>query len=231
MRTKRISPRLVEVDFDEWLKDPEFRALVEKARVTGQIAQLVYDERHAAELTQRQLARRVGTTQSVIARLEDDNYEGHSLSLLRRIAAAVGRDLEVFFEPRVADPARKGRTRDSASIPGAMFGDGSLCARIDDEVGNAEVANLVRGARTRAKLTQQRLANLAKTTQPVIARLENHAYRGHSLGMLQRIAAALDCDLVLRFAQRWERERAAKRAARSRRNYAGRVRTRVSTRT
>ncbi len=217
MRTKkRISPRLVEVDFGEWLKDPEFRALVENARVTGQIAQLVYDERHAAELTQRQLAHRVGTTQSVIARLEDDDYEGHSLSMLRRIAAAVGRDLEVFFEPRPADPTRKGRTRDSVSIPGATFGDGSLCARIDD-VGNAEVANLVRGARTRAKLTQQRLANLAKTTQPVIARLENPAYRGHSLGILQRIAAAFDCDLVLRFAQRRsaaERARPARRAAR-----------------
>lgn len=214
---RKTHPNLVDAGplMEEWLRrDPEFRALVEKARVTGQIARLVYDERHAAELTQRRLAQLVGTTQSVIARLEDDDYRGHSLPMLRRIAAAVGKDLEVSFEPRAAE---KGRARSAASIPGAMFGDPDLCARIDDEVENLRVAQLLLAARTRARLTQQKLAGLAKTTQPVIARLENGAYRGHSIGMLQRIAAALGCDLELRFARRTSsagRAVPARRAAR-----------------
>ena len=49
------------------------------------------------KLTQKQLAELVGTTQSVIARLEDADYEGHSLSMLQRIAAAVNKRLEVRF--------------------------------------------------------------------------------------------------------------------------------------
>ena len=100
---KKTYPSLVEAAplMEQWLaSDPEFRALVEKARVTGQVAQLVYDARSHARLTQRQLAHLVGTTQSVIARLEADDYEGHSLRMLRRIAAAVGRELEVGFAPR-----------------------------------------------------------------------------------------------------------------------------------
>lgn len=46
-------------------------------------------------LTQAELVKMIGTTQSVISRLEDTDYEGHSLALLQRIAAALGRKLEV----------------------------------------------------------------------------------------------------------------------------------------
>ena len=59
--------------------------------------------RGKAKLTQKQLAERVGTTQSVIARLEDADYEGHSLSMLQRIAAAVNKRFEVRF----VSPSRK----------------------------------------------------------------------------------------------------------------------------
>ena len=44
----------------------------------------------AGRITQRQLAKKVGTTASVICRLEDADYQGHSLAMLRRIAAALG---------------------------------------------------------------------------------------------------------------------------------------------
>jgi predicted transcriptional regulator len=46
------------------------------------------------------LARRVGTTQSVISRLEDAGYEGHSLAMLNRIAAAMERRVEIRFVSR-----------------------------------------------------------------------------------------------------------------------------------
>jgi hypothetical protein len=52
-----------------------------------------------AGLSHRELAALVGTTASVISRLEDADYEGHSLAMLRRVAAAVGKRAEVRFVP------------------------------------------------------------------------------------------------------------------------------------
>ena len=69
------------------------------------VAQLLYDARSAAGLTQGQLAEKVGTTQSVISQLEDANYEGHSLSMLRRIAAALGSHVEIRLVPASNEPA------------------------------------------------------------------------------------------------------------------------------
>src|SRR5437879_2622617 len=83
---------------------PEMLALLEQARLNANIAQKVYDLRTRARLTQQQLAERVGTTASVICRLEDADYEGHSLSMLQRIAAALGKQVQVEFVP--AKPAR-----------------------------------------------------------------------------------------------------------------------------
>jgi transcriptional regulator with XRE-family HTH domain len=56
--------------------------------------------RQRAGLSQAELAKRIGTTQSVISRLEDADYEGHSLAMLNRIAAAVERRVEIRFVPR-----------------------------------------------------------------------------------------------------------------------------------
>lgn len=77
--------------------DPKKLASLERARVEANIAQQIYDLRTAAQLTQRQLAARVGTSASVICRLEDSNYERHSLSLLHRIASALGARIELRF--------------------------------------------------------------------------------------------------------------------------------------
>ncbi len=79
------------------------RQLANEAVVNAEVAQLIYDVRTKAKLTQKQLAEVVGTTQSVIARLEDADYEGHSLSMLQRIATAVNKRLEVRF----VSPSRK----------------------------------------------------------------------------------------------------------------------------
>ena len=69
--------------------DVELKQLIADARVSSQIAQMVYDARLAAGLTQKELADMVGTGQSAIARLEDADYEGHSLTMLQRIAEAL----------------------------------------------------------------------------------------------------------------------------------------------
>jgi transcriptional regulator with XRE-family HTH domain len=63
---------------------------------------------------------------------------------------------------------------------------------------NAEVAMMLHEARTRAGLTQAQLAGLVGTRQSVIARLEDADYQGHSLSMLLRIAAAVNCRIEVR---------------------------------
>ena len=79
--------------------DPAFRRMLAEERLNAQVAQLIYDARTEAKLTQKQLAELVGTTQPVIARLEDADYDGHSLTMLRRIAEALGRRVEVRLVP------------------------------------------------------------------------------------------------------------------------------------
>ena len=80
--------------------DPELQRMMAIAYVNAEVAQLVYDARVAHKLTQAQLAKLVGTTQSVIARLEDADYDGHSLKMLSRIAEALGQTIEVHFVPK-----------------------------------------------------------------------------------------------------------------------------------
>ena len=72
-------------------------AELEEARASADVARKIFELRDGAGLTQRQLAKLVGTTASVISRLEDADYQGHSLSMLRRIAAALDRRVEIRF--------------------------------------------------------------------------------------------------------------------------------------
>ena len=76
------------------------KALLEKERLNAEVAQLIYDLRTQAGMTQKALADRIGTTQSVISRLEDADYEGHSLDILNRIADAFNRRLILQVKPK-----------------------------------------------------------------------------------------------------------------------------------
>lgn len=73
------------------------RQRIEEATLNARVAEMIYEARTKAGLSQKALADLVGTKQPVIARLEDANYEGHSLSMLARIAAALHRELDVRF--------------------------------------------------------------------------------------------------------------------------------------
>lgn len=74
----------------------------------AQVARTVRTLRDNADLTQRELARLIGTTASVVCRLEDEEYEGHSLAMLNRIAAALNKRVELRFVP-LRGAARKKR--------------------------------------------------------------------------------------------------------------------------
>ena len=78
---------------------PGMEALVSEEKVNADIARQIYDLRTNACLTQRQLAQKVGTTASVINRLENADYEGHSLSMLKRIASTLEHKVEVKILP------------------------------------------------------------------------------------------------------------------------------------
>jgi len=78
---------------------PERQAALEEDRANLDIARKIYEVRRKAGLTQKELAERVGTTPSVISRLEDADYDGHSLSMLRRIAAALDKSVEIRLVP------------------------------------------------------------------------------------------------------------------------------------
>ena len=79
--------------------DRELRELIEQETVNAQVAHLVHDARAKAGLTQQQLADLLGTKQPNIARLEDADYDGHSLTMLQRIAKALNQRLEITFRP------------------------------------------------------------------------------------------------------------------------------------
>jgi ribosome-binding protein aMBF1 (putative translation factor) len=78
--------------------DPEMLQISEDLRV----AQMIFDARTEAGLTQKDLAQAVGTTQSVISQLESAEYKGHSLTMLERIAKALNRRVEIRLAPRAA---------------------------------------------------------------------------------------------------------------------------------
>jgi DNA-binding XRE family transcriptional regulator len=79
---------------------PKRKQELARARLNASIAREIYTLRTKAGLTQEQLGRLIGTTGSVISRLEDDNYRGHSLVILLRISQALNRELEVRLVPR-----------------------------------------------------------------------------------------------------------------------------------
>ena len=79
---------------------PEMADLIEEERANLDIARKIYELRIKAKLSQAELAKKVGTTQSVISRLEDADYAGHSLAMLRRIALALQKRVEIRFLTR-----------------------------------------------------------------------------------------------------------------------------------
>ena len=78
---------------------PERLKDLEGARGNDEIARKIYELRTSAGLTQARLAKLIGTTASVICRLEDADYEGHSLAMLRRIGGALNQRVQIRFVP------------------------------------------------------------------------------------------------------------------------------------
>ncbi len=92
-----------QTNFDRYLKaqlaDPEFARRFKAAGQAWDVALQIAALRRQAGLSQKQLAKRVKTSQQQICRLESPGYEGHSLSMLRRVAQQLHARVRVVFEP------------------------------------------------------------------------------------------------------------------------------------
>lgn len=96
MNGDKNTTNAVEIMHRRYIKDqPERKATLQGERINAQVAQLIYDLRKEAGLSQKQLADLVSTTQSVVSRLEDSDYEGHSLSMLAKITKVLNKQVKI----------------------------------------------------------------------------------------------------------------------------------------
>ncbi|MBI4767327.1 MAG: helix-turn-helix domain-containing protein [Deltaproteobacteria bacterium] len=82
----------------EQLKDKDFADRFKKAGRAWDVALQLTALRKKAGLSQKELAKRIGTSQQQISRLESTSYEGHSLSMLRRVAEILGATVKVEIQ-------------------------------------------------------------------------------------------------------------------------------------
>ena len=114
MTDKRTTTSAVEILHHLYFKnDPEMMQMLKAERIKGDIAQLIYDLREAASLTQEQLAEKVGTTAKVIDDLEmtdyEDNLIGDAVLMLQRIAKVVGKQAEIPNAPLTIEAMQEAR--------------------------------------------------------------------------------------------------------------------------
>jgi transcriptional regulator with XRE-family HTH domain len=84
-----------DVYLEEQLRDKEFAKRFRKAGEAWDVAIQLARLRRKTGLSQKELAKRVGTSQQQISRLESPSYEGHTLSMLRRVAEVLGAKVRV----------------------------------------------------------------------------------------------------------------------------------------
>jgi len=98
-------------------ENSSLRDAVEQQVFNARLAREIYKARNVAKLTQNQLAKLVGTQQSVISRLEDADYAGHSVLMLRKIAKALDCTLSVKIHPKDKDADFITTTEINTSVP------------------------------------------------------------------------------------------------------------------
>ena len=100
MTKRRFKSAALQYTYDRNIgKDPKRIEEYEQEVLNAEVARKIYDLRKRAGLSQRELAKKIGTTASAICRLEDADYEGHSLYMLKRIAEALDKRVEIRFVP------------------------------------------------------------------------------------------------------------------------------------
>lgn len=105
MSKKRETTDALAIIYDRHYRGrPDRERTLRETRKHVRVGIQLREIRLQAGLSQRSLAAAVGTTASVICRLENADYDGHSLSMLRRVAAALNADVDIRITPRVRRP-------------------------------------------------------------------------------------------------------------------------------
>ena len=81
----------------EELKDKEFKRYYEEEGRRLAIGYKIAGLRQRLGLTQKELAKKIHTSQTAVARLEGGDYSGYSLHTLEKIALATGTHLDIKF--------------------------------------------------------------------------------------------------------------------------------------
>lgn len=85
----------------EQMKDSQFKEAYQEATLALELAKRITALRKKLRITQAELARRMGTKQQAISRLEKGDYEGFTLKTLEKIAAVTNTELEIQFRSRM----------------------------------------------------------------------------------------------------------------------------------
>ena len=103
-----MSRKYIPVDelIEEWMQDPKFREAYDALEEEFALASALIRARAQAELTQAEVAERMGTTQAAIARLESGRTKP-STRTLERFAEATGTKLRITFEPVSQQPSSR----------------------------------------------------------------------------------------------------------------------------
>lgn len=109
-RATRARTIPVEQSFRAWDKDPEFCAAYDALEDEFALAAAMMRARAEADMTQEQVAKAMGTTQAVIARLESGRAMP-STRTLERFARATQTRLRIEFEPAVPSRLASGASK------------------------------------------------------------------------------------------------------------------------
>ncbi|MEX2316495.1 MAG: helix-turn-helix transcriptional regulator [Pirellulales bacterium] len=104
-RAKRLTRDALRILDKRFGVDPRAERWNDEFSEQADVAEALFAARTEAGLTQAQLAKRAGTTQQVVSQLEDADYQGHSLSMLRRIADALDSRVELRIVPNSSKKA------------------------------------------------------------------------------------------------------------------------------
>ena len=93
-RRRRITDA-VEIMDRSYSGSPDWDRLVAEEGLKASVGQLVYDLRQEVGLSQTKLADLVGTSQAIISKVENADYEGSALEILSRVCFALHRNISV----------------------------------------------------------------------------------------------------------------------------------------
>ncbi|MHB8092872.1 MAG: helix-turn-helix transcriptional regulator [Syntrophales bacterium] len=95
MKNSKI--RTFQSRLQEDMKDPEFKTHYQEERQALKLAMKIAELRDQKGLSQKDLAKLMGTSQQAISRIESGEYEGFTLKTLEKIAEATGMRIKIEF--------------------------------------------------------------------------------------------------------------------------------------